>query len=117
MKRFCFLLIFLSSICFGQDVEVNLIPDASFHQKDKKVFKVKVFNRLSVPIAIKCSMSFLNYSEQDTLKVAIGEWYNGDRENYYYGIDRSTTDGNSSSTNPFHLIILKVMNLKTSWAL
>ena len=111
MKTILFLLLLgLINNAYSQDLEVSVLPINKNSGTSSNLFKLKLLNNSKHPVGIICSWSFLKHTEKDTLSLGIGEWYNGDGVNYYYGINGSVRDGHTSAPTPMHLIILSPQN-------
>jgi hypothetical protein len=89
----------LLSFSFGQEVSLKPITQGD---KNGDVFSVQVFNNTRKPIAIKCSPSFFNFSNRDTL--VLGPVVYSDSN--VYRIDFSFDDSKGSEASMYHLLII-----------
>lgn len=103
MRYIVFLIVFLPFVCLGQHIDATLVKN---HKEESNIYFLKIYNKSAKPIAIKLSMSFLKFSEQDTLQLIKVTQDNGNTEECIYRMDYSEGDSRSSEPNPYQLIII-----------
>lgn len=104
-KIFFIICIFSFYVSSAQNVQFDLFKRDSSREKSN-VFVLKLFNNQSHPIGIISSINFSKFSEQDTLQVAIGDWYNGNGKDYLYTIEKSVNESRVSEELPYCQLIV-----------
>ncbi|HEU4470046.1 MAG TPA: hypothetical protein VFR58_03105 [Flavisolibacter sp.] len=100
MKNLLFFLLFAFNQSFAQDIDLRML------EKTDKLFLLKVFNNSSKPIGIKCTIFYFKFSEQDTFRTAIGDWYNGNGIDYFYDLERSVQESRISESLPYYQLLI-----------
>lgn len=106
MKVFFLFIMFWFKTGFSQEPDVKLTKIKNESEKGEFLYRLKIFNSNSNPLGVKCSITFNKFSENDTLDLAIGDWYTKVDSNYFYSIDRSETDARISESGANYQLLV-----------